>query len=192
MKANITLKEMVDTFIEEKREHSINYLEGLKRKGREKSYGEFIKIALTCYPDHKWNVEKYGKGDAFRQAAIHLRAKEKNILNSKSFDELLKYINDIRIKDFGDLAKYDTAIAFGSTIGKLPDKIFMHAGPKKAAKYIFGNKYSSIVKYLIRPNKIQYIDVSDLPEEFNELRNLPYLIEDCLCFIYSTYLKENN
>lgn len=192
MDGNVTLKEMVDTFIREKKEYYTNYLEELKRKGREMSYGEFIKIALTCYPDHKWHIGKFGKEDAFRQVAINLKAKEKKILNSKTFDELLIHIDDIRIKDFGELAKYDAALAFGSTMGKLPDKIFMHAGPKKAAEYIFGNKYSSTVKSLIKPKSIPYIDVCDLPEEFNELKNEPYLIEDCLCFIYSTYLKEKN
>lgn len=192
MEGNVTLKKMVDAFIKEKKSDCITYLKELERKGREQSYEEFIKVALTCYPGHKWYIKKFHKEEIFREVAMYLKTKEKEILNSKTFDELLKHINDIGIQDFGDLAKYDAAIAFGSTMGKLPNKIFMHAGPKKAAKYIFGNKYSSIVKYLIRPNRIQYIDVNDLPEEFNELKNLPYLIEDCLCFIYSTYLKEND
>ena len=189
MQIKFTLKEMVDSFIKERRQECINYLEELSQKGKEKSYDEFIKVALTSYPEHKWYVERFGNEKAFREAAILLKKKEKEILSSEIFDDLIKIINDLKIVNFGELSKYDTALAIGAYIGKLPDKIFMHEGPKKAAKFIYGNSYNDKVRYLIRPNRIQYINVEDLPEEFNELKESPYLIEDCLCYIYSTYLR---
>lgn len=100
-------------------------------------------------------------------------------------------INQTDIKGFGDLAKYDAAITFGCIIGKFPDKIFMHAGPEKAARFIFGNKYAESLRYLKQSGKIlPYIDVKEFSQEFNALKTTPYLIEDCLCYIYSsTYLK---
>lgn len=187
MALTISLDQMVDEFITEKKASSIDYLEDLKQKGKKLSYGEFIRIAVSSFPEHKWNYEKYHKEESLKEVALNLKAKEKQILNSKTFDELLIHIDDIKVKDFGVLAKYDTALSFGLFLGLLPDKIFLHAGPEKAAKHIFGNKYRGTAKHL-RRNRIPYIDVKDFPAEFNQLKPMPFLIEDCLCFIYQRYL----
>lgn len=192
MKDNITLKEMVDTFIEEKRKYYTDYIEDMKIKAKQMSYEDYLNVVISCYPEHKWHFTKYNKLYVLKDLKEHLEEIKKQVLNKKSFDELLKLINRIKIEYVGELTIYDTALSLGVYLGYYPDKIFMHAGPKKAAKKIYGGQYTSTVKYLIKPYGLQYIDVNDLPKEFNELKNKPYLVEDCLCFIYSRYFKDNN
>ena len=75
-------------------------------------------------------------------------------------------------KGIGPLYCYDTAFLIGAHLGKLPEKIYLHAGTKKGAKNmeidVWGKKY---------------IEMKDIPccEIFERKCLKPYEIEDFLC-----------
>lgn len=76
METKISLKQMVDNFIVEHKKISVNYLNDLQRKGTHMNHQERIKLALTSYSEHKWQIQAYGTEEAFREAALQLFAKK--------------------------------------------------------------------------------------------------------------------
>jgi hypothetical protein len=76
------------------------------------------------------------------------------------------------LKDVGPLYYYDTALLIGAHLGKLPEKIYLHAGTKKGAKNIGIN---------VRGKK--YIITQDLPchKVFENFKLRYCEIEDFLC-----------
>ena len=75
-------------------------------------------------------------------------------------------------KGIGPLYCYDTAFLIGAHLGKLPEKIYLHAGTKKGAKNMAIDIMSK-----------KYIGIKDLPcHEIFERSSLKlYEIEDFLC-----------
>jgi len=87
----------------------------------------------------------------------------------KSFNELFEIINSalINVKGIGELYVYDTSLRIGAKLNVLPEKVYMHAGTRIGARRL-GYEGS-----------IRFIEISDLPIEFQQLE--PYEIEDMLC-----------
>lgn len=183
-----SLKDMVDEYIKSERENDITYVSQFKTKSKTLTYGDYVEKALTEFMfDHKWNVRRFKKWDSIKLAGLHIKTHEGIIRGAKSFDELIKFISKPNIKYFNELAQYDAALALGTYPDLMPDKVFVHAGPSKALKRIDGGKHYLKVRKL--NTKIKYIEVCDLPTEFDSLKNTPYLIEMCLCYIWAKYYK---
>jgi len=149
-----------------------------------------VEYAIVFSPDHMWFVESFGLGNAFKSVALYVKANENEINNCISFDEIISFLNKAKIKNFDELTQYDKALAMGIYLNLLPDKVFVHAGPRYALEYLFGTEYNSKIKTLKGTNKIEYIDICDLPIEFHQFKDNIYLVKDCLCYIYSR-LKKN-
>jgi len=181
---------MIESYRVEKMEDDIQYIKKIKDMSRNLSFEEYLKNSLTFFPGHKWFIGLDNANiQAFQMAFVFLKFNQPRLTNIISFDELIKYIDDFDIDRFGELSIYDTALAVGISKDIMPDKVFLHAGPREAMKYILGNKFHGTVKYLKKGNRIQYVDLNDMPTEFNIFRDKPYLIEDCLCYIYSHFIK---
>lgn len=95
------------------------------------------------------------------------------ILKCKTFDEIYNVIESCRVKGFGDLSIYDSALRIGAFLGIEPDKIYLHAGTKKGAKNLGVD---------IRGKKV--ISKDELPSVFRKMK--PVELEDLLC-IYKDY-----
>jgi hypothetical protein len=71
------------------------------------------------------------------------------------------------IDGLGDLTRYDVALRIGIHLGKLPQRVYLHAGTRKGAKA------------LDLPHRRATLEMSDLPPELRRLR--PWQAEDFLC-----------
>ena len=100
--------------------------------------------------------------------------KQSVISKANNFDDLHEIIINMfnGTEGIGPLYCYDTAFLIGAHLGKLPEKIYLHAGTKKGAK----NMGIDVL------NK-KYIEMKDLPccEIFERKCLKPYEIEDFLC-----------
>ena len=185
-----SLKIMVEDYINLKMQEDINYVELYKTKGKELNYEDYVDYAMVFCPDHMWFLESFGLENAFKLAALYIKANEKKINNCKHFDAIIKFMYKGKIKNFDEFSQYDKALAMGIYLDLMPNKVFVHAGPRYALEYILGAEYNSKIKALKGTNKIEYIDICDLPIEFQQFKDNIYLVEDCLCYIYSR-LKKN-
>jgi uncharacterized protein YozE (UPF0346 family) len=185
------LEKVVNDYIENEMQKSIHYIKDYKMKSKKLSYDDYVKKAIVFFGDHMWPVERFNQVEDFKLVAVYLKLNNSKISNCKSFDEIIKFISNAKIKNFGELAKYDKSLAMGIYFDLMPDKVFVHAGPRYALQYILAKEYDSKIKILKGTNNTEYIEVCDLPSEFDKLKDKPYLIEICLCYIYK-YLKSNN
>lgn len=183
------LKNMVDDYINLKMQEDINYVKLYKTKSKELNYEDYVEYAVVFRPDHMWLVESFGLKNAFKLAASYIKANENKINNCKSFDEIIEFINKARIKNFAEISQYDKALAMGIYFNLMPNKVFVHAGPRYALEYILGTEYNLKIKTLKDTNKIEYIDICDLPMELQQFEDNIYLVGDCLCYIYSRLKK---
>lgn len=141
-----------------------------------KNIDELIhKAVFAILPDGKRNPHQ-------RRISEHIfKDVEKNILkiketfnNFKTFDEILSVIEENKVKGFGKLAVYDTALRIGMYFNIYPKAVYMHAGTKGGARNLGLNV------------KREYIPKNEFPQSFMVLE--PYEIECILC-IYKDNFK---
>lgn len=150
---------------------------------------EYVEQAVVFFGDHMLKMLEYKRVDGFALVGLYLTKNEEAIKRCKSFDDVIRLMNKANIKNFGELTQYDKALAMGIYLGLMPDKVLVHAGVEKALeKILTKDQYKAKVRKLENANKIKYIDVCELPKEFGKLKE-PYLIEICLCYIHTNYLK---
>lgn len=109
----------------------------------------------------KLNLEKF---------AANLVDNIKKIEDALTFDELLKIVENCKIKGVGELACYDTANRIGAKLGLSPELIYLHAGTKKGAEKLLGKRL-----------KGKSIRKTDLPDPLKGNDITPSEIEDILC-----------
>ncbi|WP_434139574.1 hypothetical protein [Photobacterium leiognathi] len=102
-----------------------------------------------------------------------------SIVNATSFDELIEIIQSEKVRGFGELSIYDTAVRIGSFLNLIPDKVYLHAGAREGLLKLEEKELvpegSSSEKYIL---------VDDLPEPLKKLH--PVEVENLLC----SYKKE--
>jgi len=136
---------------------------------------EAIRTAALCVlPDgkrhpHQYRIPRF----VLEQAEARLQLAGKSLLNAPSFDKLHDAITQEigAIRGIGALTVYDIAHRLGAFFGKVPQRVYLHAGTRLGAA-IFGLHGQSIA-----PNQ--------LPIAFSRLAAAE--IEDCLC-IYKAEL----
>ncbi len=99
------------------------------------------------------------------------------IQNSKTFDELLKVIENCKVKGIGVLACYDTATRIGAKLKLFPEFIYLHAGTKKGAENLLGKRL-----------KKKYLRKDELPKIFQTRGLTPFDIENLLCIYKDKFL----
>ncbi|MGJ8667547.1 MAG: hypothetical protein ACSHW7_14345 [Patiriisocius sp.] len=109
----------------------------------------------------KLNLEKF---------AANLVDIKPEIQKAKSFDELLLIIENCKIKGIGPLTCYDTAQRIGAKIKLFPEHIYLHAGTKTGAEKLLGKRLN-----------LKFINITDLPNPFQNENLTNAEIEDILC-----------
>lgn len=167
------LERYLKSYIKNNKKSLNNYL---AKYSKLKDMNDVITCAVMAkFPNgNKHPHQRRVKLQVMEQVRDKLLEEENKIKECKSFDELIEIIESCKVKGFGELAIYDTALRIGSKINIYPEKIYLHAGTKIGAKEL-GLKID---------NKV--IEVSKLPEELKKLK--PYEIEDFLC-IYKDKFK---
>lgn len=109
-----------------------------------------------------------------------LRLKESDIRKAKTFDQLLSIIESVKSDRIADLTYYDTATRIGAYLNLFPDKIYLHAGTRTGASYLFDK---------IKDRK--FITLDQLPKEFLNYDLTASEFEDILC-IFKDYFKQRS
>lgn len=120
-----------------------------------------------------WNNEE----DCYHRWLDIIDAEHERLNSIKTFDELYKEVEKLKINGIGDLTIYDTATMIGCPSKVYPDKVYLHAGAAEGAKAL-GVKGSVVDKSVF---------VAIFPA-FTRLE--PMQIEDMLC-IYKSHLQGN-
>lgn len=110
------------------------------------------------------------KKENLERFASNLIDKNIEIQNSKTFDELLKVIENCKVKGVGALACYDTATRIGAKLNLFPEVIYLHAGTKIGAQKLLGKRMRQ-----------KYLRIDELPKEFQNSSLTPFEIENMLC-----------
>jgi len=189
MITDVKIKSLVEEYIATKMNDDIKYIKKITTLSKTLSFEEYLKNCFTFFPEHKWHLSLNENNiNAYKEVFLYLKTNYSKISKIAKFDDLICYIDNLNVKHFGELSVYDLSLAVGVFFNLTPDKVFLHAGPKNSMKYILGKDYNDLIKHF-NNKRIEYISVEDTPSVFNDLKKTPFLIEDCLCFIWSQYLK---
>jgi len=146
-----------DTWIE----HSVN----------QSSLSDAIKAAASCF-DHNGRKHPH----QYRLQIQHLKQYEDSLLlhlnaiqNVQHFSQLIRIVENAKVKGIGELAIYDTAVRIGAYLNLFPDLIYLHAGARIGAQGILGKLDSDV------------LDKRALPEPFSLSDLTCYELEDILC-----------
>lgn len=150
-------------------ENELKFYENLKDKK------EALRMAGLClmsngkrYP-HQYHL----KAKVLEEVRDRLLDELENIENCQDFETLLEIVQKCRIKGYGEVTIYDTALRIGANLKICPTKVYLHAGTRKGAAAL-GLPYKQ--PYLIR---------EFFPAEIQKLE--PYDIENFVC-IYKDLL----
>jgi hypothetical protein len=106
----------------------------------------------------------------------------------ENFEQVMAIVYSQKIKGFGSLAVYDTALRLGAYLGHYPSYVFLHAGTEEGASNLIGK---NIVKhkshYFCGDESFPYVSMEIFPKELQELE--PYHLENFLCH-YKDELKD--
>ncbi|KOY13809.1 hypothetical protein [Paenibacillus xylanivorans] len=97
-----------------------------------------------------------------------------------SFDEILIVIYRIKIKGFGALSVYDTALRLGAYYHLYPDVVYLHRGAEDGAKRLLNLTPSDKrIKYFCNDSNYPYLPKESFPIELQNLT--AHHIENFLC-----------
>lgn len=119
--------------------------------------------------------------EEFRQMYDNLKSKEEDILECKSFDQIMMIVYHAACQGFGPLSVYDTAIAIGSYLNIYPEKVYLHTGAYEGANNLVGSdNLIKKIRYFNDDKDYPYIELYDFPLEMHTLS--PLHVENLLCY----------
>lgn len=112
--------------------------------------------------DHQWRL----KNSDLVQAEAALLDVEKDIVNSKTFDELYGVVwKAVRhIWKNPELYCYDTAQRIGAKLGLKPDKVYLHRGTRIGARRLGLNTGGATIEISALPDGLRGLDASALED----------------------------
>jgi hypothetical protein len=116
------------------------------------------------FPDKEGNLRGVPL-EISKQVRNKLVTRFNDILAARNFDEIINIIQQCKVKGFGELAIYDTAMRIGSFLNIEPDKVYLHAGARKGIEVLESKGY------LQEGNSSKkFLSLNDLPTSLAELR----------------------
>ena len=119
-----------------------------------------------------WNGKRHSHqrripGTVLERVKNNLLERQRELERAADFDGICRVVEECRVAGFGELAIYDTALRIGVRLGKLPDRVYLHAGTRKGLKALGldGNR--------------KYIELKALPWPLRQLS--ASAVEDFLC-----------
>jgi len=94
-----------------------------------------------------------------KQVRDNLIKRMNDILKARSFDEIYQIVTDCKVKGFGELSIYDTALRISSHLNIEPDKVYLHAGSRKGAELLEQKGYIEVGS-----SKKKFLKIEDLPK----------------------------
>ena len=90
----------------------------------------------------------------------------------------MRIVEESRVKWFGELAVYDTALKIGAWRGISPTLVYVHAGTRKGARAL-----------KLKTSK-GFLRIDELPEPMHNME--PHHIENFLCIFKSDFNNESS
>lgn len=115
------------------------------------------------------------KPDILKEMKTRILKRMGDLVQAKTFDELMFIIESEKVRGFGELAIYDTTIRIASFLKLEPDKVYLHAGTREGMKML---EEQGLVP--IGSSKKKAVPVQHLPEPLKRLR--PAETEHLLCW----------
>ncbi|QCT01391.1 hypothetical protein E6C60_0669 [Paenibacillus algicola] len=153
-------------------------------RSKYKSIEEHIKDAVWGYlPDRKRDSHQVQLDkDVLEEVTTQLL--DQGVIDQlnqcKNFDEILVVIYCVKVKGFGSLSVYDTALRLGAYYHLYPEMVYLHRGAEYGAKMLL--KLTSTderIRYFCNDPNYPYIQKEHFP---HELQNLTAQhIENFLC-----------
>jgi hypothetical protein len=175
------LKEWIGTYLDKYGRCLENYLGHYKNLSIDKAINEAVRGKNLEIHRHQYHVGKERLQDV-AEKLLPLAAEIEGF-RKKPFDELHNFISCNRIKGFGELAIYDTALRLGAHFNReecLPKDVYLHAGAKKG--YV---AFKSFIK-VQTTDKVKW---DDLPTLWKRLKTA-YHVENFLCIFKRGEPKE--
>ena len=94
-----------------------------------------------------------------KQVRDNLIKRMNDILKARSFDEIYQIVTDCKVKGFGELSIYDTALRISSHLNIEPDKVYLHAGSRKGAELLEQKGYIEVGS-----SKKKFLKIEELPK----------------------------
>lgn len=103
--------------------------------------------------------------DISKQVRNNLIMRINDIIETSTFDQLYEIVNECKVKGFGELSIYDTAMRIASHMKIEPDKVYLHAGARKGIEILEEKGY-------VRrgSSKLKYIELKNMPKTMQELK----------------------
>lgn len=147
---------------------------------KQKSLRDAIELAtLAKNTDGTMNSHQRRVGKkVLGRAANKLLEREKEIEDCGSFDDLFDLIEKAtsKVSRFGELAIYDTSLRIAAKKNCWPEKVYLHAGTRKGAKFYGLHTANGVV------------EKSDLPPALQKLKM--HEVEDFLCIYKDGKLRK--
>lgn len=100
-----------------------------------------------------------------KQVRNNLIIRINDILRVRTFDELFNIVLESKVRGFGELSIYDTAMRIATYMNIEPDKVYLHAGARKGMEILETKGYVEIGS-----SKKKSIELMDLPKQMQQLR----------------------
>lgn len=173
----MSIRAIVSAYIKKYRDRTLDELNWFREQSSIRSAIEIAALAKDRRGKRLSHQRRLSRS-TLEQAHKTLDSNIEAIETVKDFDELFNLIEAILepITGIGELYVYDTSLRIGAKLGKMPEKVYLHAGTRAGAKA------------LGIPRQEKSIEPNRLPAEFQELE--PHEIEDVLCIFKRILEKE--
>lgn len=103
--------------------------------------------------------------DVSKQVRNNLVKRTNDILKARTFDEVYNIVAECKVKGFGELSIYDTAMRIASHLNIEPDKVYLHAGARKGMEILENKGYVEAGSA-----QKQFIETKDMPKLMQQLK----------------------
>lgn len=100
-----------------------------------------------------------------KQVRNNLIKRMNDVLKAKDFDEIFQIVTECKVKGFGELSIYDTAMRIASHMNIEPDKVYLHAGARKGMEILEEKGYVNEGS-----SKKKYVELKDMPKPMQTLK----------------------
>lgn len=100
-----------------------------------------------------------------KQVRENLIKRINDLLKARTFDEIFQIVTECKVKGFGELSIYDTAMRIASNMNIEPDKVYLHAGARKGMEILEDKGYVDEGS-----SKKKYVELKDMPKPMQALK----------------------
>lgn len=127
------------------------------------------KIYYIRHPHQEVFTDREGKRRGIseniaQQVKRNLQVRIDDLMKCSNFSQIIKIVEECKVKGFGDLSIYDTAVRIGAYFGIEPNQIYLHAGTREGIKQLEEKGY-----LVEGSSKRKVIGLNEMPEEFEDL-----------------------